>query len=224
MSEPKLLRPLSDSQMEALEEAVSRYQGAVTADAATYLHRRGIGRAEADTFRLGVVADPMPGHGRYTGMLCIPYLDPQGAPLTVRFRCLEEHDHRGYGHGKYNSLKDDPSRVYNISAIFAAQDEINVTEGEFDAQILTKVGMPAVAIPGAHGWKFHHRKMLAGFSRVNVWGDPDDAGAEFVSKVTGQMNTARGVLLRDGDVTETYLAGGASALHALVKREESKAA
>lgn len=217
MSEPKLLRPLSDSQMEALEEAVSRYQGAVTEDAAKYLHARGIGRQEALTFRLGVVADAAPGHGRFTGMLAIPYLDKEGAPLTVRFRCLEQHDHRAAFHGKYNSLKDDPSRVFNIKAIFDADDTIHITEGEFDAMVLTKIGLPAVAIPGAHGWKFHHRKMLAGFSRIYVWGDPDDAGAEFISKVTGQMHTARGVVLKAGDVTETFLAGGAAALHELVK-------
>lgn len=210
--------------MESLEEAVALYQGAVTAEAARYLQARGIGQAEARTFRLGVVGEPAPGHSRFRGMLCIPYLDKAGRPLTVRFRCLEEHDHRAFFHGKYNSLKDDPSRVYNISSIFAAKDEIHISEGEFDAMVLNKVGLPAVAIPGAHGWKYHHRKMLAGFSRVYVWGDPDDAGAEFVAKVTSQMNTARGVLLRDGDVTETYLAGGADALRELVKREETRAA
>ena len=152
-------------------------------------------------------------------MLAIPYLDKDGHPLTIRFRCMQEHDHRASFHGKYNSMTGDPSRVYNISAIHAATDEIHIAEGEFDAIILTKVGLHAVAIPGAHGWQYHHRKMLAGFSRVYVWGDPDDAGAEFVTKVMASMRTAKGVNLKVGDVTENYMQGGAEALYALINRE-----
>ena len=213
------MRPLSDSQMEAMEEAVRSYQDQLTVGAVRYLHGRGIDRAVADTFRLGIVTNPTPGHGKYRGMLAIPYLDRNGHPLTVRFRCLQEHDHRAAFHGKYNSMTDDPARVFNIKAIFDAKDEIHITEGEFDAMILTKVGLHAVAIPGAHGWQYHHRRMLAGFSRVYVWGDPDDAGAGFVTKVTASMRTAKGVNLKVGDVTETYLASGAEALLALIKRE-----
>jgi len=213
------LRPLSDSQMEALETAVARYHIQLTYDASIYLHNRGISRAIADTFRLGVVRDPVPGHGKYRGMLAIPYLDRDGQPLTIRFRCLREHDHRANGHGKYNSIFEDPSRVFNIKAIFDAEDEIHITEGEFDTMILTKIGLPAVAIPGAHGWQYHHRRMLAGFSRVYVWGDPDDAGAEFVTKVVASMRTAKGVSLKTGDVTETYMQGDAEALLALINRE-----
>jgi len=205
--------------MEALETAVASYENQLTAGAAIYLQNRGVDQEVATTFRLGCVTDPVPGHGKYRGMLAIPYLDKDGHPLTIRFRCLREHDHRANGHGKYNSMFEDPSRVYNIKAIFDAKDEIHITEGEFDTMILTKVGLPAVAIPGAHGWQYHHRRMLAGFSRVYVWGDPDDAGAEFVTKVVASMRTAKGVSLKVGYVTETYLQGGAEALLALIKRE-----
>jgi DNA primase len=205
--------------MEALETAAQSYQDQLTVTAAQYLHNRGIGTPEAITFRLGIVTVPVPGHGKYRGMLAIPYLDKDGHPLTIRFRCLQEHDHRANSHGKYNSMFEDPSRVYNIKAIFNAKDEIHITEGEFDTMILTKIGLPAVAIPGAHGWQYHHRRMLAGFSRVYVWGDPDDAGAEFVTKVVASMRTAKGVSLKVGDVSETYLQGGAEALLALINRE-----
>ena len=214
------MRPLSDSQMEALEVAVASYQSQLTVGAAKYLRNRGVDQELATTFRLGIVTDPVPGHGRFRGMLAIPYLDKDGHPLTIRFRCLQQHDHRAvHFSGKYSSMKDDPSRVFNIKAIFDAKDEIHIAEGEFDAMILNKVGLPAVAIPGAHGWQYHHRRMLAGFSRVYVWGDPDDAGAEFVTKVVASMRTARGVGLKVGDVTETYLQGGAEALYALIQRE-----
>jgi DNA primase len=214
------LQPLSASQRESLEEAVTSYEAAVTPAAAAYLKARGLTKAEAVTFRLGVVADPFPGHERFRGRLVIPYLDRDGKPLTVRFRCMSDHDHREFGHGKYMSMTDDPSRVFNVRAIHQAGDEIHVTEGEFDAIILSKIGLPAVAIPGAKAWKGHHRRMLAGFSRVYVWGDPDDAGAEFVQKVTRSLRSAKGVRLRGGDVTDTYLAGGADALLALIARKE----
>jgi DNA primase len=217
------LRPLSTSQREALLEATTAYQAAVTPDAARYLLARGIDRQTAHTFRLGVVADPAPGHTRFAGMLAIPYLDRHGRPLTLRFRCLTEHEHREHGHGKYTSITGDPVRMFNIGAIHRAGEEIHVAEGELDAIILTRIGLPAVAIPGALLWRAHHRRMLAGFSRVWVWGDPDDAGAEFTAKVTRSLRTAKGVRLRGGDVTDTYLTGGAGALHALIRQEATAA-
>ncbi|MFC3504425.1 toprim domain-containing protein [Micromonospora krabiensis] len=203
-----------------MDEAVSRYQAALTSDAAAFLLRRGISRETAVTNRLGVVSDPMPGHGQYEGWLAIPYLRHDGQAVSVRFRCIAGHEdcRRDYGHGKYMSLEDEPSRVFYIPAIHSADDEIHVAEGEFDAMILNQVGLPAVAIPGASGWQGHHRRMLAGFSRVWVWGDPDDAGAKFVARVSRAMRQARGVQLSIGDVTETYLAEGTAGLYALIER------
>ncbi|QJD50606.1 DNA primase [Streptomyces phage Itza] len=213
------MQPLSSSQREALEEATSSYQGAVTADVARYLVSRGIGREEAATFRLGVVADPFPGHDRFRGFLAIPYLDRNGRPLSIRFRCLQDHNHRDFFHGKYMSLAEEPPRTYNIRAIHEAHDTIHIAEGEFDAMVLNKVGLPAVAIPGAQAWLGRHRRMLAGFSRTYVWGDPDDAGADFTNKVCRSLRSAKGVRLRGGDVTDIYMSGGADALHALISKE-----
>lgn len=216
MSKHEPLRPGSDSQRMALDEAVSRYQAALTSSAAAYLLRRGISRETAAINRLGVVADAMPGHGQYEGWLSLPYLRHDHQAVSIRFRCLQDHEH--IGHGKYMSMEDEPARVFYIPAIHAADDEIHVTEGEFDAMILNQIGLPAVAIPGASGWQNHHRRMLAGFSRVWVWGDPDDAGAKFVARVTRAMRQARGVQLRVGDVTETFVQQGAAGLRALIER------
>lgn len=215
------MQPLSDSQMRALEEATTKYQKAVTRDAAKYLVGRGIDHDTAAMYRLGVVTDPLPGHTKYTGFLTIPYLDAKGSPLTMRFRCIQEHDHRSFGHGKYMSLSHDPARVFNIRAVHLAGNEIHVAEGEMDAIILNKIGLPAVAIPGATGWRPHHRRMLAGFSKVYVWGDPDDAGAEFITKVTQSLRTAQGVRLTAGDVSDTYKVGKAAALLDLINRKEA---
>ena len=213
------MRPLSASQREALEEATASYEAAVTGEVARYLQARGIDRAAAVTNRVGVVSDPFPGHDRFRNFLVIPYLDARGRPLTLRFRCLVSHEHRDFGHGKYMSVTEDPARVFNVRAIHDADEEIHVAEGELDAMVLNKVGLPAVAIPGAKAWKNHHRRMLAGFSRVYVWGDPDDAGADFANRVTRALRQAKGIRLRDGDVTESYLKGGAEALYALAGKE-----
>ncbi|MBB3099425.1 5S rRNA maturation endonuclease (ribonuclease M5) [Actinoplanes campanulatus] len=213
------MRPLSVSQREALEEAVSSYQAQLTADAAGYLLARGISREAAVTHRLGVVGNPLPGHNRYAGWLVIPYLDSEGQALQLRFRCMQDHDHRAGFHGKYATIKNDPVRMFNVGAIFQAESEIHVCEGELDAIILNMLGLHAVAIPGAELWRPHHRRMLAGFNRIWVWGDPDDAGADFTNKVTRSLRQAKGVRLSLGDVTDTYLQAGVDDLFALVGKE-----
>ena len=205
MQERLPLQPLTDSQREILEEAVSQFQGQVTRPIAQYLANRGIDQATATTFRLGVVGtEPPPGFDRYRGMLAIPYLSHRGYPLTVRFRCLQEHDHQEHYHGKYNTMPGDPARIFNVAAVHGTHDEIHVTEGELDAVILSKIGLPAIALPGASSWQWHWRKVLAGFNRVWVWGDPDDAGAQFTDKITRSLRQAKPVRLSDGDVTETF--------------------
>jgi DNA primase len=209
------LRPLSGSQLETLEEAVTTYQQAVTPEVRSHLEARGINAATAATFRLGVVADPHPGHARFQNMLAIPYLDKADKPLTVRFRCLQQHDCRSLGHGKYMSMTDDPSRPFNIRAVHQAvaahSDEIHV-----DAVILNQLGLFAIAVPGANLWQAPYRRMLAGFSKVWVWGDPDEAGAEFVQRLTRAMSRAKGVRIKGGDVTDVYVQGGPTAILSLV--------
>ncbi|MEU6057007.1 hypothetical protein [Streptomyces sp. NPDC047097] len=149
-------------------------------------------------------------------MLAIPYLDKDGRPLTVRFRCLQDHNHRDHFHGKYNTIKADFPRMYGIDAIHRAGETIHVAEGELDRAILRKLGLFAVAAPGANMWAGRHRRMLAGFSRIWVWGDPDEAGAEFSAKICRQLRAAKAVRLRLGDVTDTYLAGGSDAVLSLI--------
>lgn len=213
------MRPLSDSQRETIEEAVTDYHRAVT-PVLPYLAARGISEAVAATFRLGVVADPHPAHQSFRGFISIPYLDKDSKALTVRFRCPEEHNHRDMNHGKYMSISEDWSRPFNIRAIHEAvaahSDEIHVCEGEFDAMILNSLGLHAIAVPGANLWQPSYRRMLAGFSRIWVWGDPDEAGAELVQRVTKACKRAKGVRLKDGDVSDVYVKQGPAALLSLV--------
>lgn len=212
MTEHEPLQPLTDSQMESLEEAVCKYEAGMTVEAAQYLLGRGLTQETVRTHRLGVVADPMPGHEGYRGMIAIPFL-LDGSPVQLRFRNLGDGP-------KYLSMSGQPGRIYNVDAIKRASNTIHVCEGEFDAMILGQVGFDAIAIQGAEGFKPHFAKALAGFNRIWVWGDPDAAGAEFIQKVTNRLpRSAKGVKLRAGDVTDTYLAGGVKVLHSLVKED-----
>lgn len=218
MTEHEPLQPLTDSQMETLEEAVCKYEAGMTVEAAQYLLGRGLSQETVRTHRLGVVVDPMPGHEAFRGMLAIPYL-LDGNPVGLRFRCFTcsgEH----HGHGKYMQPSGTRLGVYGVDSIHDAAHVLHVTEGEFDRLILVQAGMPAVGFPGASTFRGHHGRMLAGFNRIWVWGDPDGAGAEFIQKVTNRLpRSARGVKLRVGDVTDTFLAGGVKVLYDLVDGE-----
>ena len=215
MSQHEPLRPIRASQTRALTDAAMAYNSAswLVSD---YLERRGISDASVDMFLLGVVEDPIPGHEIYTGRLAIPYLGTNVETGEVecwhfKFRCLQDHSCKEAGHGKYTAPAS-PTRMYNVRAIEEASDTIHVTEGELDAIILNQCGLPAVAIPGANNWKWHYGRMLAGFNRVYIWGDPDAAGSEFVTTVTNAVRASAAVKLEHGDVSETYLTGGLAAV------------
>lgn len=214
MEERESLAPLTDSEMKLLEEATRSYQAdLLLADGVMeYLNARGISEREAGIRRVGVASDPVPGHERFRGFLAIPYLDRRGRPLTIRFRCVEKHDHREHGHGKYMSLPDDVPRMFNVGAVFEADDTIHVCEGEFDAIVLNSIGLPAVAIPGAHLWRPRHRVMLSGFQNIYVWADPDQAGMDLLRKIMKSLPNAKPVRLTGGDVSEVFVEGGAEAL------------
>ncbi len=183
---------------------------------------RGIDQSLAVGARLGVVtSEPYPGHDRYAGWLAIPYLRHDGQAVSIRFRCIQDHNCRDHSHGKYGSVTGDPARTYNVSAVHKADDVIAVTEGEFDSLILTKLGYFAVAIPGASGWQNRHRRMLAGFRRVYAFGDGDEAGSEFSNRICRSLRSARaGHLPRGQDITSLYLSEGADAIHRLYQEED----
>lgn len=214
------LQPLSESQQRSMEEAVARYESELTPEGEAYLNARGIDMFAAQRFRLGQVVNPVAGHQRYKGMISIPYLDKHGKALSLRFRCIEQHDHREHHHGKYNGIKDEPTRLFNIRAIHEAPvgQPLHITEGEFDAMVLTTCGYNAIAVPGASSWKYHYAVSVRGFSRVYVWGDDDEAGAEFVQKVCRAVRAAEGVNIRGGDVSDLFIKSGPQGVRSLIER------
>lgn len=197
---------------ELLNEATDRY-GARIDMLADYLKGRGITRTAARAAKLGYVDSPLPGHEPYQGRLSIPYLTESGT-VDMKFRCVEDHDCKGYGHGKYLCLPASDSRMYHVTSALTADSYIAVTEGELDAVILNHLcEIPAVGIPGASSWKRHYARVLEDFDRVYVLGDGDKAGTEFARSVSKQIDAGIPIILPEGmDVNDVYLDGGPAAL------------
>lgn len=206
------LRPLTASHQRAMEAAVDQYARNVTV-AQEWLAARGIEDASVVTYRLGVVDEPIPGHERYKGMLCIPYLDQFTRVTQVRFRCLQDHDCKERFHGKYETMPGDPSRIWNIGAFASFGDVLHVTEGEFDAMILSQLGFNAVGCPGVSTWKPRHTVGARGFNAVYVWGDGDRAGREFNAQMYQTLPNARLISMPDGhDITSLHQSEGAESV------------
>ena len=145
-------------------------------------------------------------------MLAIPSIGTRGV-YALRFRCLEPHDCKELGHGKYRGLSGAETRIFNVRAVHEAGDSIAIAEGELDAVVLNQCGIPAVAVTGARNWKAHYPRVFAGFSTVYVCEDGDTAGREFSRKVSGDVLT--GVIINLGtgqDVTDIFLSEGESGI------------
>lgn len=169
----------------------------------------------AARFQLGYVADPLPEHERYRGMLAIPYLRQNGhgkwSVVSIRFRCLEDHEHSG--HGRYNTVAGDKPRLYNAVDIVTNDDAICITEGETDCIAAKMCDLPAVGIPGAQAWQPHFKEAFMGFETVWVLADGDTAGRSFAEKVAADLKNARVLQMPDGlDVDSVRTTLGPDAL------------
>jgi len=208
--------PPSQSSLDSLELATATYEANVHL-AASFLAERGLtSPGIADTWRLGVVVDPLPAHESMVGRLAIPSIGVRGV-VSLRFRCLEHHDCKMSEHGKYLGQSNAPTRVFNGRALHTAGSFIAIAEGELDAIALNESDIPAVAIVGANNWKAHHSRLFAGFSKVYVCGDGDKAGRDFAAKVSLSVPTSTLVNMRQGqDIGDVFQAEGAEGVRALI--------
>ena len=150
------------------------------------------------------------------GRLAIPSIGVKGV-VSLRFRCLEDHDCKEHDHGKYLGVFGAPTRVFNVRAVHEAGSHIAIAEGELDAIALNESGIPAVAIVGANNWKPHYGRLFAGFDRVFVCGDGDKAGRDFAAKVALSVPTSILVNVGQGqDIGDIYREGGAEHVRATV--------
>ena len=201
---------LSTSQRESLESAVRAYQSVLgESPAVEYLKSRKLTSDSARYFRLGYVADPLPGHERYIGHLAIPYLTPAGV-VSIRFRTLP-----GSTGPKYLSMPDDPPRLFNALALHRPGRRIAIFEGEFDTMTAHQAGVTAVGVPGATAWRPEMGRCFAGYDEVLMAADADDSGEglKLAGKIRGDVRGLRTVAMPDGhDVNSLTVEAGASAL------------
>ena len=170
---------------------------------------------EAGRFGFGYVREPVRGHEQYDGFLAIPYLrrNLRGAwsACSIRFRCLQDHDHTG--HGKYMTVRDDPPWLYNTAALQSDSTTVAITEGELDAVTAELCGIRAVGVPGSTVWKRHWRSLFVGFNEVLILADGDDAGTQFGNRVSADLPNARVVSMPPGqDVNSLFVQWGKQAL------------
>lgn len=212
------LLPLSPSQKALLERSTAAYQSQVDDRTRAYLESRGLLGA-IDRLRFGAVTSPLPEDELMRGRLAIPFIGPRGNIYDIRFRCIEDHDCKELGHGKYMG-SDRPTRMYNTRAISAPTSYLFITEGELDAATLEMCGWPAVGITGMNGWKAHYARMLAGFSDITLIADGDEAGQKLAAKVRQALSGVRVIVCEQGqDVNSMFGNHGKEGLAALLRKE-----
>lgn len=208
------MRP-SDSLKASLGKLARQYNAAMTPAVRTYLSERGLDQDAADGFLLGEVSDPDPLHVPYVGRLSIPYITPTGV-VSMRFRCLEQHDCKELGCPKYLQAAGEPTHLYNVQALHDADTIIGVSEGEIDAETATISGLPTVGIPGIENWKPFYYRLFQDFERVIVFGDGDVAGRKFASKLSHTIPGGEARVLPEGmDVNSFVVQQGKDAFLSL---------
>ena len=198
----ELSHPTPDSSVEAMTRAAQQFHEALDGGTRAYLEGRGLAEM-AGPAKLGVVPqDASPAWHPYRGRLSLSFFNANGECVLIRFRDLS-----GSSPAKYLQMADSRNVPYNIPALLSGARTINVCEGELDALTLSAMGLAAIGITGANGWKPHYRKLLDPFERVVVWGDNDDAGRAFNSTVRASVRQAQPAYL-ENDINDTYATEG----------------
>lgn len=194
----------SDSQKAWLGKVTDRYHESLTPEVLSYLESRGISPDDAASYRLGLVNDPDPMHEPFRGRLSIPFITPTGV-VYIRFRCLEDHDCRELGHGKYEGQAGTTTHLYNVQALHDADTIIGITEGELDGLVSTVAGLPAVGVPGANNWKPFYYRLFDDFERVIILGDGDQAGRDFTNKLAQHIPGGEAKLMPKGTDVNSFV-------------------
>lgn len=130
------------------------------------------------------------------GMVTIPYR-VAGNCVAIRGRTwpMDPADFAFWGGveytpppNKYKTCGGSKSRLYNSDSCWD-NDEIVITEGEFDAIVLEEHGFPAVASPGATAWQESWDDYLTNIKRVWLLYDRDAAGEKAANRLVERLGT-----------------------------------
>lgn len=165
-----------------------------------YLRKRGLTTETIERFSLGYSAE-------YDG-ITVPFQTVTGKVVMLKVRRL------GNQKPKYLTVGHDfplpmNTHLFNVHAL-RNPGTLVICEGEFDAMILTQLGIPAVGIPGVSTWQDHWALLLPARSVLLM--DPDDAGTRAAFDIQRRARDYGKSLaigkLEDGDVTEAFVRGG----------------
>lgn len=136
-----------------------------------YAETRGIHRATAEQFGLGVARA-----GGYKGRLVIPIHDHDGILVGYGSRALDEREPKYLfppkDKGFYKS-----HLVFNLSRVVAAGHKAAIiVEGFVDCMKVTQAGFPAVALMGCEVSERQAELLCACFERLVLFLDSDHAG------------------------------------------------
>lgn len=212
---------LSGARRQALQAAAEKFHGNLDEHSWGYLRERGVSAEMAEQFMLGVVsADAGPTYDQFVGRLSIPYLTPAGV-VSIRYRCIENHDCKDAGHPKYLQGKGEADHLYNVGALHERHPAVAVTEGEIDAMFADLI-IPSLGVPGATKWKKHWTRLFEDHAKVFVLGDGDQAGREFADKLCELLPNAQAVVFPAGlDVNGFYLEHGPEGLERFILGDDA---
>lgn len=179
---------------------------------APYLESRGIQLETAKAWKLGFVADPMPGHEDFKGRLAIPYLSPAGC-LAFKFRCVDHQDCKAVDCIKYLGEPGAEPRIFGVWNFRHDTPVLALCEGELDAITATQVGVRAVGFPGATHWRDYWAHLFEGYDEVVLLRDGDSAGRKMAETLAGRLPNLRSVGMPEGeDVSSLVVKLGGDAL------------
>lgn len=183
-----------------------------------YLAGRGIDLDLARSNGLGVILDPPQGQEHLKGRLSIPYMTDSG-PVNLNARCIQNHECKDIDrHAKYKNWTGAGFNLYGVQNLDRAGDWIAISEGELDAIILNKCGIPAVGVAGVDKWEPFWKNIFEDYSRVYLFHDADTAGEKMGKLFAGELG-AISIRLPDGhDVTSFYLEYGRDALRGKIRK------
>lgn len=215
------MKPKNTHVPNSVETAKRYHEKFPGSPAEEYVAARGLAEV-AGRFGLGYVASAQPGHERYSGSLCIPYIRPAGGDdgvATCRFRCIadecvrapdgafyfqrgEKEHHQG--HGKYLSLPGDPPRLYNTPALIDPSPFLVVVEGEFDTQSWALAQVPAVGAPGTGTWRDYWTPALLGYEVVYLIAE-DAPGLVFMDGLAAELPNGKVIQMADAQDSNSVL-------------------
>lgn len=151
------------------EETISHHQLG-WADGSLKVHLADKGFERTDIAKTGLMTQ----HGTdfFYNQITIPY-HANGQVVQIRGKEIG---------GKYLTPPGQKARLFNSDAAWNT-DEVCITEGEFDALVLSQLGFPSVGVPGATTWQESWNSHLDNTKRVFIVFDNDGPGIKGAEKL-----------------------------------------